>query len=124
MELLQIFAICALYTTVNFVLTVTVQNGGPPISIEYPFKFGEQVCKSNTSAGAIISADVSSDARFFVATSVLSILYCIFICVVYACIDEIYTSKPEVPLAVSQNDDSESRAIFMEILKYFWFDFN
>lgn len=50
-----------------------------------------------------MSADVSSDAQFFVATSVLSVLYCIFIAAVYAVIDEIYTSKPEVPLAVSKS---------------------
>lgn len=72
--------------------------------IEYPFKFGERVCSdpANPANGAVLSADVSSDARFFVATCVLSILYTIFISAVYAVIDEIYTSKPENPLAVSQ----------------------
>lgn len=70
--------------------------------IEYPFKFGQRVCVDPTSdKSAILSADVSSDARFFVATCVLSILYALFISAVYAGIDEIYTSKPEVPLAVS-----------------------
>lgn len=103
-EQFQIFAICALYTTVNFDIELTVQ-GGKPITFEYPFKFGEEVCKVGNQTGAIISADVSSDARFFVATGVLSILYCIFISVVYACIDEIYMSKPEVPLAVSKDID-------------------
>lgn len=70
--------------------------------IEYPFKFGQRVCTDPASdKSAILSADVSSDARFFVATCVLSILYTLFISAVYAAIDEIYTSKPEVPLAVS-----------------------
>lgn len=69
-------------------------------TFDFPFKFGENVCGEGNKS-AILSADVSSDARFFVATSVLSILYTLFISVVYAGIDEIYTSKPEVPLAVS-----------------------
>ena len=46
-----------------------------------------------------LTADVSSDARFFVATGVLSMLYCLFIIVVYAFIDEFYKSKSEIPLA-------------------------
>lgn len=81
-------------------------KGTEVYTIEYPFKFGEPVCKKNETAGISaldISADVSSDARFFVATGVLSCLYCIFISAVYACVDEIYTSKPEVPLAVSRS---------------------
>lgn len=46
-----------------------------------------------------MTADVSSDAQFFVATGVLSFLYCLFIIAVYAFIDEIYKSKSELPLA-------------------------
>lgn len=46
-----------------------------------------------------MSADVSSDAQFFVATGVLSFLYCLFIIVVYAFIDDFYKSKSEIPLA-------------------------
>lgn len=84
----------------NFDVTVTVND--KPFTIDYPFKYGETVCnRSDGGKPAGISVDVSSDARFFVVTSVLSILYCIFISVVYSVIDEIYTSKPEVPLAVS-----------------------
>lgn len=68
-------------------------------TIDYPFRVGERIC--NQTHEPMMSADVSSDAQFFVATAVLSILYCIFISVVYAFIDEIYTSKQEIPLAVS-----------------------
>lgn len=46
-----------------------------------------------------MSADVSSDAQFFVATGVLSFLYCLFIIIVYAFIDDFYKSKSEIPLA-------------------------
>lgn len=100
----QIFAIIALWTTFNFeiqVVTTTSLNteASKTYIIDYPFRVGQRIC--NQTQGPMMSADVSSDARFFVATAVLSILYCIFISVVYAVIDEMYTSKPEIPLAVS-----------------------
>lgn len=99
--LFQIFAICALYTTVNFFVEVRTQGTvANHYTFEYPFRFGETVCKNGTKS-FYISADVSSDARFFVATAVLSILYCAFIAAVYSTIDEVYTTKPEIPLAVS-----------------------
>lgn len=37
--------------------------------------------------------------QFYVATGVLSLLYCIFIIAVYAFLDEVYKSKSEIPLA-------------------------
>lgn len=97
----QIFAVIALWTTINFQIQVTTsQKDGKPITyaIDYPFRVGEHICNKST---VTLSADVSSDAQFFVATAVLSILYCLFISAVYACVDEMYTSKPEIPLAVS-----------------------
>lgn len=113
----------------NFDVNVTVSPtvGAPkPYNIEYPFRFGkyklkfgrkctfskttiffsgEFICNKTTEPlkQSGISIDVSSDARFFVATGVLSILYCVFITAVYTVIDEIYQSKPEVPLAVSKD---------------------
>lgn len=98
----QIFAIIALWTTLNFqiqVITSTKAGESKTYTIDYPFMVGQRIC--NGTDGPMMSADVSSDAQFFVATAVLSILYCIFISVVYAFIDEIYASKPEIPLAVS-----------------------
>lgn len=86
---------------VNVKVTQKNDQTMTPFTIEYPFKYGEQICPKEAGKGAVISIDVSSDARFFVATGVLSILYCIFIVAVYTVIDEIYTSKPEVPLAVN-----------------------
>lgn len=83
---------------------MTVHEGGQQraYNFDYPFRFGENVCNKSSDGKPLgVSADVSSDAQFFVATSVLSVLYCVFIAAVYAFIDEIYTSKPEVPLAVS-----------------------
>jgi len=43
--------------------------------------------------------DFSSDAQFFVATGVLSFLYCIGIVVVYTMYDNNYQSNPLVPMA-------------------------
>lgn len=67
--------------------------------IEYPFRFREEICNS-TSGLHNVTADVSSDAQFFVATGVLSLMYCVFIIIVYALLDELYKSKTEIPLAV------------------------
>lgn len=105
----QIFAVCALYTTVNFESEVKFNcKDGETLNIEYPFRFGQNVCPKAKVTGVTanstklyLSGDVSSDAQFFVATGVLSILYCIFIVAVYTVIDEIYKNKAEIPLAVS-----------------------
>lgn len=97
-----------MYTTVNFEETLTIYEGKAPAktyTFGYPFRFGESVCrKADNTTPVVVSADVSSDAQFFVATAVLSILYCIFIIAVYTMIDEIYQTKQEVPLAVSTNE--------------------
>lgn len=69
--------------------------------IDYPFSYSEQVCKSG-SAGeqpVYISGDMSSDSQFFVATGVLSMLYCLFIIAVYGFVDQMYKDKPEFPMA-------------------------
>ncbi|XP_055683890.1 synaptophysin-like [Lutzomyia longipalpis] len=104
MRILQfIFAICAFATTVNFSTTLTMQNCDlknetRSFDLEYPFRFAATLCRVGDTDKSV-SAIVSSDAQFFVATGVLSLLYCIFIIVVYAFIDELYKSKTEIPLA-------------------------
>lgn len=45
--------------------------------------------------------DYSSDARYFVATGVLSMLYSLAISVVYIKFDEMYKSNSQLPLIVS-----------------------
>jgi len=47
--------------------------------------------------------DFSSDAQFFVATGVLSLLYCIAIVLVYIVFDAMYQSTGLLPLAVRLN---------------------
>uniref|UniRef100_A0A0K8TRD2 Putative conserved plasma membrane protein n=1 Tax=Tabanus bromius TaxID=304241 RepID=A0A0K8TRD2_TABBR len=89
-----IFAICAFATTSTFSTTV-VCDSETLFTANYPFSFVGS-CKNNTQT---IPLDVSSDAQFFVATGVLSLMYCIFIIAVYALLDDFYRSKSEVPLA-------------------------
>lgn len=67
--------------------------------IEYPFRFEHQACQLPDNTTVPLTADVSSDARFFVATGVLSMMYCVFIIGVYAFIDDFYRDKDELPLA-------------------------
>lgn len=70
--------------------------------IEYPFRFLKGLCEEKINNQTVnIAADVSTDAQFYVATGVLSMLYCIFIVVVYLLADDFYKTKSEVPLAVS-----------------------
>lgn len=69
--------------------------------IDYPFAYSEQVCRSGDvgEKPIYISGDMSSDSQFFVATGVLSMLYCLFIIAVYGFIDQMYKDKPEFPMA-------------------------
>lgn len=101
---LQVFGICAYTTTLSFTATLTADcqiNPGPnKYEFEYPYRFYENVCiaQGNSSYYAV-TADVSSDARFFVATGILSMLYSIFIIFVYGYLEELYKSKMEIPMA-------------------------
>uniref|UniRef100_U5ENQ2 Putative synaptophysin-like 2a n=1 Tax=Corethrella appendiculata TaxID=1370023 RepID=U5ENQ2_9DIPT len=97
MRILQlIFAICAFATTVNFDYSMSFDCGGKKIeiTIDYPFRTYEKICDTGA-----IPLDVSSDAKFFVATGVLSLMYCLFIIAVYAVFEELYKSKSEIPIA-------------------------
>ncbi|KAJ6644382.1 Synaptophysin [Pseudolycoriella hygida] len=103
MRILQfIFAIVAFSTTANFSVDVKFECASYPNStrtVSYPFRFSESVCKNKENSNVVMAGDLSSDAQFYVATGVLSLLYCIFIIAVYAFIDEVYKSKSEIPLA-------------------------
>lgn len=111
MRVLQlVFAICAFSAVSNFSIDYTIDcqdfvpNKAKVFTIDYPFKFYEQVCRrASNNESLAITADVSTDAQFFVATGVLSMLYGFFIIFVYAFLDELYKSKNEIPLAVSLN---------------------
>lgn len=69
--------------------------------IDYPFSYNERVCVAGGAGEkpVYISGDMSSDSQFFVATGVLSMLYCLFIIAVYGFMDKMYKDKPEFPMA-------------------------
>lgn len=98
---LQLFAICAFATTVNFDATVSAHCNGKTtdFTFSYPFDINEGVCQTIDNKTHQLQVDVASDAQFFVATGVLSLMYCVFIISVYAFVDDFYKSKSEIPLA-------------------------
>lgn len=99
----QIFGICAFVTTLNFTIQFTsdCQANAEPTKwdFDYPFKFYEKVCQTPANTSYAVTADVSSDAQFYVATGVLSMLYSAFIIFIYAYFDDLYQSKTEIPMA-------------------------
>lgn len=115
MRVLQfVFAICAFATTSGYSNTLTVLFCGKQLNEEftydYPFRLAliskELACQGDNTTGAVAATakfslfgDFSSDSQFFVATGVLSFLYCIGICVIYAMYDNLYQSNPHVPMA-------------------------
>lgn len=107
MRVLQlVFAICAFTTVANFSIDYTIDCQdyvkAKVFTIDYPFRFYETICRrASNNESLAITADVSTDSQFFVATGVLSMLYGFFIIFVYAFLDELYKSKNEIPLAVS-----------------------
>lgn len=62
------------------------------------FKTGNKTELCN--ATVTIDGNFSSDARFFVATGVLAMLYAICIMYVYAKMDEQYRTNPNLPMMV------------------------
>lgn len=101
--LLQIFGIIAFATCLSFSIQFTTDcqiNPSPKTwEFDYPFKFYQDVCLTKSNTSYVVTADVSSDAQFFVATGVLSLLYSVFIIFAYAYLDELYQSKTEIPMA-------------------------
>ncbi|GFG38646.1 hypothetical protein Cfor_01672 [Coptotermes formosanus] len=108
MRILQfIFAICAFTTTTGFVGYVEIAlNCEDPVKVKlgysYPFRLdhvNQDVTACNKSLSFHLIGDFSSDAQFFVATGVLSVLYCIGIVLVYVMLDAMYQSTGLLPLA-------------------------
>jgi hypothetical protein len=62
-----------------------------------------KIVNCNGTESLHLIGDVSSDAQFFVATGVLSFLYCIGITVVYIMFDAVYQNNGLLPLAVRLN---------------------
>ncbi|KAL5282135.1 hypothetical protein ACFFRR_005402 [Megaselia abdita] len=94
-----VFSIVAFATTSGFSVTLEGQctNGiKNSETFHYPFMISNKdICPNYP-----ILLNVSSDCQFFVATGVLSFLYCIFIIFIYLVKDELYQSRKELPMAV------------------------
>lgn len=96
----QIFSIVAFATTSGFSVALdgncndnTIPK--PHAIYEYPFIISDSdVCHKHQ-----IILNVSSDCQFFVATGVLSFLYCILIIFVYVVKDELYQTRQVLPKA-------------------------
>jgi hypothetical protein len=118
MRIIQfLFAICAFATTCNFSgevqLTACTEKTVFTFQYGYPFQLDQLpsqkiVCKPPSSseppapaesATVFMYGDFSSDAQFFVASGVLSFVYCIGIVVLYAMFEEKYQSNSMFPLA-------------------------
>jgi hypothetical protein len=86
--------------------------------IEYPFEFNQYICRRRIDAMKtdnstfFLAADASTGAQIFAITAVLSLLYALFIIFVYTYLEDLYKSKPELPMADFG---------LTVILAFFWF---
>lgn len=107
MRIIQfIFSICAFATTtgfanyVEFVVKCDAKAESTRFDYDYPFRLDyiepKPVCEGKTLR---LYGDFSSDAQFFVATGVLSFLYCIGIIVVYLLYEHQYQNNNTWPIA-------------------------
>ncbi|XP_021930417.1 synaptophysin-like protein 2 isoform X3 [Zootermopsis nevadensis] len=107
MRILQfIFSICAFATTTGFSsyveITLNCEDKAFKLEYSYPFRLDHvqrTVDFCNKTESFHLIGDFSSDAQFFVATGVLSFLYCIGIIFVYVMFDAMYQSNGLLPLA-------------------------
>ncbi|CAG9855106.1 unnamed protein product [Phyllotreta striolata] len=98
-----IFSICAFATITGYsgIIKYGCALGSGSKSFSYPFEIvvtdslnSSETTKCNIS----ILGDFSSDAKFFVSTGVLAMLYTLAIILVYTKFDEIYKSNTKLPL--------------------------
>lgn len=97
------FSICAFATVTGYSGTIVFKcsNERQYEHFSYPFEFHfSNPFKPNCT---ILTNSVStSDAKFFVTTGVLTMLYAMLIIAVYAKFDEKYKSNHKLPLIVSE----------------------
>lgn len=102
-----VFAIWAFAKTVDYTnevhLTYCKENHSS-LEFSYPYQLDRiqkslHSCSNNSDPLTFsLVGDFSSDAQFFVATGVMSMLYCVGISVVYVLFDEEYQSNATVPM--------------------------
>ncbi|XP_066155409.1 synaptophysin-like [Euwallacea fornicatus] len=94
-----VFSICAFATITGYTGIIRFVCSTKEVStkFEYPFYVVETLTLT-PNCTATVSNDFSSDARFFVATGVLSFLYAIAIIYIYLKMDEAYKINKKLPL--------------------------
>lgn len=100
----QIFSICAFATICGYNGYIKFAcDKDAKIDISYPFILIDtaKLNVGNASCTATVGNDFASDARFFVATGVLSMLFSLGIIFLYAKMDEAYKTNKKLPLYVS-----------------------
>lgn len=119
MRILQfVFSICAFATTTGYTNVVELEfscnnsTTNVKLMFSYPFRLGYvQENIENCLCQPSLYGNFSSDAQFFVATGVLSFLYCVGIVLVYILLDSMYQSNGLLPL---------TDFILTTILAVFW----
>ncbi|XP_066997390.1 synaptophysin isoform X2 [Anabrus simplex] len=119
MRILQfVFSICAFATTTGYTNEVTLSCKNMTetvvLDFDYPFKLDyviEDLPPRCSAHPLRLYGNFSSDAQFFVATGVLSLLYCVAIVLVYVMLDAMYQSNGLLPL---------TDFILTTILAVFW----
>ncbi|KRT80454.1 hypothetical protein AMK59_6399 [Oryctes borbonicus] len=96
-----VFAILSFATTTDFTGHMTVacpEFASFTHSYNYPFNITFLTSVANTTCIASLNVNFSSDAKFFVCTGVLAMLYSIAIIIVYLKFDDLYRKNENVPL--------------------------
>ncbi|XP_060537350.1 synaptophysin-like [Cylas formicarius] len=93
-----IFSICAFATITSYSGYIIFSCTEEKIDFSYPFSVVEEIVVQNGNCTISVKNDFSSDAKFFVATGVLAMLYALGIMFVYAKMDEAYKTNKKLPL--------------------------
>ena len=100
---MQVFSICAFATITGYsgyVLFKCADETSVKKDFQYPFQLRYSTVNVSMCTTSIMG-DYSSDAKYFVATGVLSMLYSLAISVVYIKFDETYKGNNQLPMIVS-----------------------
>ncbi|VEN58962.1 unnamed protein product [Callosobruchus maculatus] len=96
-----VFSICAFSTITGYSTQIHFSCSGEDTGeLSYPFDFFFEKTFRLPSANCTIdvTGNFSSDAKFFVATGVLAMLYSVAIVLVYIKFDEAYKRNPKIPM--------------------------
>ncbi|KAK9718944.1 Membrane-associating domain [Popillia japonica] len=95
-----VFAIVSFATTVDFTgnIDIACKNLTETITYSYSYPFDLHLSSTVDKCHASLDVNFSSDAKFYVCTGVLAMLYSIAIIIVYVKFDSLYRKNENVPL--------------------------